>query len=130
MSHAVEQAESFDGIDQVIIHNALVHSFYVEADKNHYQYLHNDRFNVLMICSLKAYKGIHEFIRIAALCSNETKIQFTLLLNASQQEIDAFFKAANLPDNITLLPQQKNVLPFYAQASLLLNLSRPNRNCH
>ena len=98
------------------------------AEQHHYPPLieGDGEFNVLMICSLKAYKGINEFIEIAALCLGTSKIQFTLLLNAKQQDIDDFFKAEKLPDNITLVPQQKNVFPYYTQASLLLNLSRPD----
>lgn len=79
----------------MVIHNALANSFFSVADQHHYPPLikgDND-FNVLRICSLKAYKGINEFMKIAALCLSASKIQFTLLLNAKQQDIDTLFKS-------------------------------------
>ncbi|HGY12209.1 MAG TPA: glycosyl transferase family 1, partial [Desulfobacterales bacterium] len=35
VSEAVEQAESFTGLKQVVVHNALVSSFYTMAEQHH-----------------------------------------------------------------------------------------------
>lgn len=75
---------------------------------------------VLMICSLKAYKGVNEFVKLA---QKNYKFTFKLVVNASQNEIDDYFKSIILPTNLVIYPTQKNTHPFYQEASVLLNLS-------
>ncbi|MGB1305797.1 glycosyltransferase, partial [Pseudoalteromonas marina] len=89
-----------------------------------YQYRSNSMFKVLMIASLKDYKGVKEFFAIARALLAEKPIQFTVVLNAEPQEIAAYVKTVKLPLNVKLVPRQKNVIPFYQQANLVLNLSR------
>lgn len=124
VSKAVEEAETFDNIPQYIVYNAIPDDFMNIATNNQYKHLHDEKFNVLMICSLKAYKGVKEFVTIASLCQNVPNINFTLILNAEQSEIDTFFQEYVLPQNLTLLFRKKDLVPFYQNASLLLNLSR------
>ena len=125
VSKTVKKAESFKNKEQYIINNALPNIFLQEANKNNYKWRRNDGiFSVLMICSLKPYKGIDEFVEIASLCLQEHGIKFVLLLNASHREIEVYFKDSSLPSNITLVSQKKNVIGYYKNASLLLNLSR------
>lgn len=78
--------------------------------------------NVLMICSLKRYKGVDEYVKIARACA---ELHFDLVVNASQQEIAAYFMGAALPANLTVYPAQSNVHPFYQRAGVVMNLSRP-----
>lgn len=124
VSKAVEESESFDNIPQKVIYNCLPDTFMKGARATPYSFCHDGRFNVLMVCSLKAYKGVDEFVRIAHICQNTSQIHFTLVLNADQSEIDAYFGKETLPSNLTLVAQQKDLVPFYKRASLLLNLSR------
>jgi L-malate glycosyltransferase len=77
--------------------------------------------NVLMVCSLKAYKGLFEFLNLAA--ENEEYF-FCLVLNASQTEIDSFFKGYEIPKNLIIYHSQTNLHPFYQWADVVLNLSR------
>ena len=77
-----------------------------------------------MICSLKAYKGIDEFVKIAGLCASHDSLKFTLILNAAQNEIDNYFIKSALPDNLTIMATQKDLHTYYKNASLVLNLSR------
>lgn len=77
---------------------------------------------VLMLCSLKAYKGVFEMVEIAKQCPSMT---FMLVLNAAQSDIDTFFHNTKLPKNLQLFPTQKNVHPFYQNTQVVLNLSRP-----
>jgi len=74
-----------------------------------------------MLCSLKAYKGIYEFIDIATRLPN---ISFELVLNAKQEEIDQWKKTLAIPKNCTLFPSQSNTHPFYQRAAVVMNLSR------
>lgn len=79
--------------------------------------------HVLMICSLKWYKGVFEFIRLA---NDNPNYRFRLVLNANEEEIHAFFKSTSLPENLAYYPAQKNLHPFFQWADLLVNLSRPD----
>lgn len=75
---------------------------------------------ILMICSLKANKGVSEFLHLAHLNRNYT---FKLVLDATQKEIDNYFKLEYLPDNLVIYPTQEDTHPFYREASIVLNLS-------
>jgi L-malate glycosyltransferase len=124
VSKALKKDEGFVKISQHVVHNALSSDFMNIALSNQYRHLIDGQFNVLMICSLKVYKGIYEFINIAFLCQREKYINFTMVLNASQSEIDSYFRAIEIPSNMILVPKQIDIAPFYQQASLVLNLSR------
>jgi L-malate glycosyltransferase len=124
VSKALKKDEGFVKISQHVVHNALSSDFMNIALSNQYRYLIDKQFNVLMICSLKVYKGVYEFINIASLCQREKHLSFTMVLNASQSEIDSYFRAIEIPSNMILVPKQNDIIPFYQQASLVLNLSR------
>ncbi len=124
VSKALEEAESFENILQEVIYNALPSELLNVALSSPYQHRRDENFNVLMICSLKAYKGVEEFVKIAFQCEEQKEITFTLVLNAEQYEVDAYLRGRKLPSNIVLVPRQNNLVPYYQQASLLLNLSR------
>ena len=76
-----------------------------------------------MICSLKKYKGVDEFVSLAKINSD---FVFKLVVNASQTEINDYFKNEILPSNLFLYPTHKNLHPFYEEASIILNLSDVN----
>lgn len=120
VSKYLQNTESFQNKNQLVIYNAI------EAQSQNFSKTHHDRFNILMICSLKKYKGIFEFIEVANILSSHSNVYFTLVLNAEHSEIDNYFKEMSIPSNMTIYPRQQNVNQFYAQADLLLNLSRPN----
>lgn len=79
--------------------------------------------NVLMVCSLKAYKGVFEFITLA---TDHPQYQFRLVLNATQPEIDAFFEGQPFSNNISVYASQKDLHPFFQWADVIVNLSRPD----
>lgn len=81
---------------------------------------------VLMLSSLKSYKGIAEFIQLANLLP---QYKFELVVNDTQYNIDSFFKENNLqaPCNTWIYQRQDDVIPFYTRSSLVLNLSDKNR---
>lgn len=124
VSRSLQECETFPNLQESIIYNALPQDFKDQAAPHHYHPTQVGTFNVLMICSLKAYKGVHEFVTIANSCSIRSDITFTLILNAEPEEIDLFFHNADLPLNLTLMSRQNNLFPFYTKASLVLNLSR------
>ncbi len=105
----------------VVIPNALQEEFAVSivpfcAEKSFSQQ------RVLMLGSLKQYKGTREFIELA---TRMKQFSFELVLNDTCDNIEAYIKnnAIALPKNLTILPRQQKVAPFYNRASLVLNLT-------
>jgi L-malate glycosyltransferase len=78
--------------------------------------------NLLMLCSLKDYKGIPEYL---ALATQMPDYQFDLVVNAEQNEIEDYFKMLQNPENFTVFAKQSDTDRFYRKADVVLNLSRP-----
>ncbi len=78
--------------------------------------------NVLMVCSLKAYKGVREFVKLSKRLKN---FRFRMVINAPLEEIEAFLKGGLLTENLEIFPTQRDVIPHYAWADLIVNLSLP-----
>lgn len=111
---------NFKNVSCTIIHNALPNGFTQQA-KQINQLNTTAPFTVLMLCSLKAYKGIYEFIELA---KQLPKIQFQLVLNTSDIEVENFKKSTTISDNCILFSAQKETILFYKKAHLVVNLSR------
>lgn len=121
VSNYLLQREGFDSKEQYVIHNAIN----IDTVKSRAR-LTGDSLDVLMVCSLKPYKGIYEFIKIAERLLSNPLVRFTLVLNAEPEELKAWFSNTTVPSNVFLFPKQSNVRKFYEQADLLVNLSRPS----
>lgn len=105
-----------------VIYNALPETFIRKAlEMNH---TNNERFTVLMLCSLKKYKGVFQFLTCARQLPD---YRFELVLNASAEEIRQFFAAETIPSNLELFPAQRDVHPFYRRADVVMNLSLPDQ---
>jgi glycosyltransferase involved in cell wall biosynthesis len=104
-----------------VLYNVLENSFVKQAQQN--LSIEKKAKIVLMICSLKAYKGVNEFLKLAQI---NPQFIFKLVVNANQNDIDNYFKNENLPSNLFVYPTQKDTHPFYKEASILLNLSDVN----
>jgi len=83
-----------------------------------------DAFRVVMLCSLNEYKGILEFVQLAARLSD---LRFDLVVSASEEELNAYFKNVRFTENMSLYPTQTDVHSFYSKASLVINLSHPDK---
>lgn len=83
------------------------------------------RKNVLMLGSLKVYKGTLEFVELAKQLS---QYHFNLVLNETHENITKFWAENKIisPKNLIVHSRQNDVVPFYNQASLVLNLSNKN----
>ncbi len=128
VSKFLKEAEPFENIAQKVVYNALPDGFSKKALNSQYQSIDNNaNFNVLMICSLKTYKGIFEFLEIANICENNPNIKFTLILNAEKREIKDCFSTISISSNLTIVDKQTDLHPYYKKASLVLNLSRINQ---
>ena len=80
---------------------------------------------VLILGSLKRYKGTTVFVRLAETLSD---YMFELVLNETQENIDTYWRVNKLPllANLTVYPRQQDVAPFYNRASIVLNLTDKN----
>ena len=123
VSKSVQSSEQFSEKKEYVVYNALSDSF-VNNALNQNNVKAKERFNVLMLASLKAYKGVQEFIEIAKSLESNAHISFTLVINATQKDVNVYFRDKYLTNNIEILSSQSDVIPFYNKASLVLNLSR------
>lgn len=99
-----------------VIYTALPQSFIKESVQKNKR---NAEPAILMISSLKEYKGIYQFI---ALAERMPLYTFHLVLNIEPTE--NFFKQ-NFAPNLRVYAKQTNIKPFLVQADLVLNLSIP-----
>ena len=120
VSNDVKNVHKISHIPSHIVYNTLEQTFLNALEKKETKASVN---NILMVCSLKKYKGVFEFLHLAKALP---KYQFKLVLNATEQEIKHFFIGYTLPKNLLLFPSQNNLHPFYQWADLILNLSRPD----
>lgn len=128
VSNSLKERELFKDKRQIVVYNALPKSFFNLAFKHSYSRLDKTgSFNIYMISSLKAYKGINEFVEIAQKCLRNKALKFILILNANQIDIDKYFKNIRLAKNIKILATQKDLHQHYKNAGLVLNLSRINQ---
>ncbi len=105
-----------------VIPNALPKEFVEQLNPNVEKAF--ERKTVLMLSSLKEYKGTREFIELA---TKLRRYKFVLVINDTQENIERYLLDNKLPclDNLTIYPRQDNVAPFYNEASLVLNLTNP-----
>lgn len=125
VSQFLHSSESFKKADQFVVYNTLDDDFWRASVEAAYPF-NSKIFNVLMACSLRSYKGVDEFIKIASMCADKSDIQFTLILNASENEINTYFANFKVPENLRLLGRQSNLKDYYRSANLVLNLSKPD----
>jgi glycosyltransferase involved in cell wall biosynthesis len=104
-----------------VVYNSLSTEFMMKAKEYAVQ---QKRDTVLMVCSLKAYKGVFDFVKLA---SEIPGIKFELVVNAPFDALDAFFKGQVIPNNLEIFPVQTNVHLFYSRAFMVLNLSHPDK---
>ena len=116
----------FDSFDlptnkKMLIYNSLAPEFSTNS-KNNNKVCTTDC-NILMICSLRTYKGVLVFLELANILKENS---FTLVLNANNKEIAAFFNPFEIPKNLKIFETQTNLHSFYKKANLVLNLSLTN----
>ena len=107
-----------------IIPNALPQDFINELKPNPTKAFREK--TVLMLSSLKHYKGTDKFIQLAA---GLPQFKFIIVINDNMKNIKEYLKNQSLDhitrnlNNLTIYPQQSQIAKFYNSASLVLNLS-------
>jgi len=84
-------------------------------------------FNVLMLASLRGYKGVEEFMALAEALRQRPDITFTLVLNAEPEEVKAFAARHPGTSNVTIHSRTDDPVRFYKRADLVLNLARADQ---
>lgn len=119
------EEEALKGVPFHVVHNCLSADFSKKAKR--FLGKRNEKFGpftALMLCSLKAYKGVDVFVELARALP---KYRFLLVLNASFEEVKAQFEMDEMPENLVVFPSQKDVHNFYEEAHVVLNLSHPEQ---
>ena len=107
--------------DICVIPNALPLSF--ENKCKQISMKKRNRDSILMLSSLKVYKGVLEFAELAK-CFPQ--YHFVLVINDTNENIKSFINKYKLTQssNLIIWDRQTNVLPFYERSSLVVNLSK------
>lgn len=127
VSSYLSRVESFPNKKSKVIYNALT-----TLPENPLRTVPQPQcFRVLMVCSLKRYKGVDEYVELARRFDSfskdyESRVIFVLVLNADKLEVERYFKSEDKPSNLYIYTRQSDLSQFYREADLLLNLSRPD----
>jgi L-malate glycosyltransferase len=113
-----------DPVPSRTIYNGLDERFVQQAQGVRYQHRHDGIFRVLMLASLRDYKGIPEFLRLANAFSNRNDIRFHLIANDDYAAVTRYFSRHAIPPNLEVGSRTSDIAVQYAAASLVLNLSR------
>ncbi len=117
VSNFLKKKEDVLGVNSEVVYNSLDESF------KRYDSGTSSQENILMLCSLKEYKGVHEFISLAKMLP---QFSFELVLNASKEEVDRWLLSIKLTNNLKVYSRHKEVFKFYQRAKIVLNLSQPD----
>lgn len=124
VSHFLADEESLPMEKTSVIYNALPKGYLEQKTSLSKQKAPDAKFRILMLCSLKDYKGIPEFLAIA---KASPQFDYELVINAQQEQVNEYLKDKEQTTNVQIWSSQKNVSRFYERADLVLNLSRPDQ---
>ncbi|PZX47691.1 glycosyltransferase family 4 protein [Algoriphagus chordae] len=108
------------GISSQVIYNCVSEDFALKSSSKNQA---SSNFEVLMLASLRPYKGVAEFVSLA---KRLPALSFTLVLSDESKEVGKFELTESLPSNLQIFPVQRDVHPFFEKASLILNLTHPD----
>lgn len=121
VSHYVKDALKLNHHNEKIIYNAIEQNFLDQAEHNQ---SHKKTRDVLLIASLKEYKGILDFKQLSI---QLPQYKFCMVLNATEQEVKQYFKSQTIPENLEILSRKSDLHPYFSSSRLVVNLSHPDR---
>ena len=84
-----------------------------------------DKRRVLMLSSLKEYKGTDDFVKLASMLSD---LRFTLVINDTDDNVKKWARTmGDMPPNLEIHSRINDVSLLYNDASVVVNLSNPRR---
>lgn len=108
----------------LVVPNAVEPDLYAKALRHGYTPRHGGAFRVCMLCSLRDYKGVPEFLRLAHQLADHPDIAFELVVSDDVSTVSAYFAGRGLPAPLVLTQGLADASLAYARASLVVNLSR------
>ncbi|MBE9490389.1 MAG: glycosyltransferase family 4 protein [Bacteroidetes bacterium] len=124
VSDSHKQALPVAGVPAKRIYNSLELAFICNAAQSKYTHYNTGNFNILMIASLRDYKGIPELLLITNSLLNHENIKIQLVVNDDEVAIENYFLDKPIPKNLSVFPRTTDTEKFYRRASLVLNMSR------
>lgn len=127
VSNYIYQKEVINIDRSTIIYNTVSNQILKKSLNSTYRHYMNNTFNVLMICSLRDYKGIPEFLGLAKKFKKDNSIKFNLLVDGTLPEIKKYLISKKVSDNVKIIPRTNTPEKYLMESSLLLNLSRTDQ---
>ena len=124
VSRAHARALPIPGVPAFTVHNGLDAGMEAVAARSRYRWRPDGEFRVLMVASLRDYKGIPEFLSLVASLEERRDIGFDLVVNDDAREIERCCPGWSRYRSLRIHPRTEEVARFYAGASVVLNLSR------
>ena len=112
-----------EGPPALIVPNPVGAALVARADR-HAPRQDRQQFRILMLASVRGYKGINEFMALAEALQKRTDISFDLVLNGEADDVAAFARRHGNAANVSIHPRTNDPAQFYSNADLVLNLSR------
>jgi len=124
VSKYIHEKEIINEDRSLVIYNTISREIAETSIKSNYRHKTGDTYNVLMICSLRDYKGVPELFELANKFKKDRSIKFHLLVDGSISDIEKYTKNKTLPENMSIFPRTNEPEKYLINTSLLLNLSR------
>lgn len=109
-----------------VVANPIDPALHQVARQSPYQFSSSGKFLVLMLTSLRDYKGVPDFLELARQLDEDPKVQFRLVSNATKAELYRYFSGKDVPENVDVYAATCNPAEHYASADLVVNLTRPD----
>lgn len=121
VSEYLKNSKEIESIQSIVIYNSLSRKFVQKAIEEPYKL--NKKINVLMVSSLRKFKGIDKLIDIANKCLLNDNIVFELVVDSTKREIKNYFNNTTIPSNLKIHESTSDIHQFYRNANILLNLT-------
>ena len=118
VSAYLQKTVPLPGVPSRVVHNAVDPAFTSDRPAD----ARRRDFTALMLCSLRADKGIYEFYRLAR---RVPEVRFRLVVPEEPSTISEFFGDREWPANLEIVTGTGDIRRHYAESHLLLSLSRP-----
>lgn len=112
------------GVPSAIVANSIPERIAARGFASQYKPRRTGAFQILMLASPRDYKGVPEFMQLASSLAQHEDLTFKLVLNGDDDEVAQYM--SKFPDIAALqyLSRIREPEALYAQADVLLNLSR------
>ncbi|MES1192559.1 MAG: glycosyltransferase [Steroidobacter sp.] len=122
VSNYLQSVECFPKLRSHVIHNGLRGDFDAMPVIDKTKKFSNGI--VVFVGSLKGYKGIYQLMEIARVCPD---IRFAAIFNCSHTELSQFRSRVKFPDNLEVIVRPKDILRYFRDSLIVLNLSIPDK---